>query len=74
MPEEKRKATLDRLRNLNERELADELANTRLRLFNLRVTGFLAEAFTGQWKGRVRWEFEGASATDYDFSKNLRLE
>ena len=38
------------------------------------LLGFLAEAFTGQWKGRVRWEFEGASALDYDFSKNLRLE
>lgn len=36
MPEEKLKTTLERLRNLSDNELADELANTRLRLFNLR--------------------------------------
>ena len=36
MAEEKLKTTLERLRNLSENELADELANTRLRLFNLR--------------------------------------
>lgn len=36
MPEEKLKATRDRLRNSNDNELAEELANTRLRLFNLR--------------------------------------
>ena len=36
MAEEKLKQIRDRLRNLNEKELADELANQRLRLFNLR--------------------------------------
>ena len=36
MPEEKLKVSLERLRNLGDQELADELANTRLRLFNLR--------------------------------------
>jgi large subunit ribosomal protein L29 len=36
MAEEKVKATRDRLRNLTDLELADELANQRLRLFNLR--------------------------------------
>ena len=36
MAEEKLKTTLERLRNLSDNELADELANTRLRLFNLR--------------------------------------
>jgi len=37
---------------------------------------FLAEVFSGTWpgKGQVRWEFEGASSADYDFSKNVRLE
>lgn len=37
---------------------------------------FLAEVFSGTWpgKGQVRWEFEGASAADYDFAKNVRLE
>ena len=35
---------------------------------------FLKEVFGGEWRGQVRWEFEGASAMDYDFSKNLRLE
>jgi carboxymethylenebutenolidase len=37
---------------------------------------FLAEVFSGGWPGRseVRWEFEGASAADYDFSKNVRLQ
>jgi carboxymethylenebutenolidase len=38
------------------------------------LLAFLAEVFAGQWHGRVRWEFEGASAMDYDFSKNVRLE
>jgi large subunit ribosomal protein L29 len=36
MAEEKVKATRERLRNLSDQELADELANQRLRLFNLR--------------------------------------
>ena len=35
---------------------------------------FLAEVFAGQWNGSVRWEFEGTSSSDYDFSKNVRLE
>lgn len=35
---------------------------------------FLEEVFSGQWQGQVRWEFEGTSAADYDFSKNVRLE
>ena len=35
---------------------------------------FLREVFSGEWQGHVRWEFEGASAPDYDFSKNKRLE
>jgi carboxymethylenebutenolidase len=37
---------------------------------------FLADVFSGAWpgKGQVRWEFEGASSADYDFSKNVRLE
>src|SRR5712692_4228369 len=37
---------------------------------------FLAEVFSGTWPGtgQVRWEFEGASSADYDFSKNVRLE
>jgi len=35
---------------------------------------FLKEVFSGQWQGQVRWEFEGMSAPDYDFSKNVRLE
>jgi len=38
------------------------------------LRAFLAEAFSGQWNDRVRWEFEGASAHNYDFSKNVRLE
>jgi len=38
------------------------------------LLAFLAEVFAGQWNGRVRWEFEGASSPDYDFSKNVRLE
>ncbi len=36
MPEEKLKTLRDRLRNLSDQELAEELANARLRLFNLR--------------------------------------
>ena len=38
------------------------------------LLAFLAEVFAGEWRDRVRWEFEGASAHDYDFSKNLRVE
>jgi carboxymethylenebutenolidase len=38
------------------------------------LLAFLAEVFAGQWHGRVRWEFEGATSPNYDFSKNLRLE
>jgi carboxymethylenebutenolidase len=38
------------------------------------LLAFLAEVFAGQWQDRVRWEFEGASAPDYDFTKNVRLE
>src|SRR5437867_2436461 len=37
------------------------------------LLAFLAEVFSGQWNGRVRWEFEGVSAENYDFSKNVRL-
>ena len=36
---------------------------------------FLREVFSGTWPGeRVRWEFEGASGADYDFTRNVRLE
>jgi carboxymethylenebutenolidase len=36
---------------------------------------FLADVFSGRWPGgQVRWEFEGASAPDYDFARNKRLE
>src|SRR6266852_6680475 len=37
---------------------------------------FLAEVFSGTWPGtgQVRWEFEGASSADYNFSKNARLQ
>lgn len=38
------------------------------------LLAFLAEVSAGAWQGGVRWEFEGASAMDYDFSKNKRLE
>jgi carboxymethylenebutenolidase len=38
------------------------------------LRAFLGEAFSGQWHERVRWEFEGVSAHNYDFSKNVRLE
>jgi carboxymethylenebutenolidase len=38
------------------------------------LLAFLTEVFAGEWQGRVRWEFEGASAMDYDFAKNVRLE
>jgi carboxymethylenebutenolidase len=38
------------------------------------LLAFLAEVFAGQWNGRVRWEFEGATSPGYDFSKNVRLE
>ena len=36
MAEQKHKQVVEHLRNLSDHELADELANTRLRLFNLR--------------------------------------
>ena len=36
MAEEKRQALMERLRNLSDQELVDELANERKRLFNLR--------------------------------------
>jgi len=36
---------------------------------------FLREVLGGAWPGeRVRWEFEGASSADYNFTKNVRLE
>ena len=38
------------------------------------LLAFLAEVFSGQWNNQVRWEFDGASAIDYDFRKNVRLE
>ena len=39
------------------------------------VLAFLADVFSGRWPGgQVRWEFEGASAADYDFARNTRLE
>ena len=40
------------------------------------LLGFLADVFSGRWPGagEVRWEFESASAVDYDFSRNVRLE
>jgi carboxymethylenebutenolidase len=38
------------------------------------LLAFLGEVFSGQWNNGVRWEFEGASSVDYDFSKNVRLE
>jgi carboxymethylenebutenolidase len=38
------------------------------------LLALLAEVFSGQWNGRVRWEFEGASSPDYDFAKKVRLE
>jgi len=39
------------------------------------LLAFLDEVFSGRWPGgRVRWEFESATAPDYDFSKNIRLE
>lgn len=36
MAEQKMKQILERLRNMSDQELADELASQRLRLFNLR--------------------------------------
>ena len=36
MAEVKQRPNLDNLRNMNDQELADELANQRFRLFNLR--------------------------------------
>jgi len=38
------------------------------------LLAFLRDVFRGQWQGAVRLEFEGTSAKDYDFSKNVRLE
>jgi carboxymethylenebutenolidase len=39
------------------------------------LLAFLAEVFSGRWPGgQVRWEFEAASALDYDFAKNTRLK
>ncbi|HYX91374.1 MAG TPA: dienelactone hydrolase family protein [Myxococcaceae bacterium] len=40
------------------------------------LLAFLADVFSERWPGagEVRWEFECASAADYDFSKNARLE
>jgi carboxymethylenebutenolidase len=40
------------------------------------LLAFLADVFSERWPGagEVRWEFECASAADYDFSKNVRLE
>jgi carboxymethylenebutenolidase len=36
---------------------------------------FLARVFAGEFETkRVSWRFEGDSSTDYDFSKNVRLE
>jgi carboxymethylenebutenolidase len=36
---------------------------------------FLSEVFAGGYDaGRVSWRFESESATDYDFTKNVRLE
>jgi carboxymethylenebutenolidase len=35
---------------------------------------FLAEVFSGQWDGVVRWQFASDSGKDYDFSKNVRME
>jgi carboxymethylenebutenolidase len=39
------------------------------------IHAFLADAFERGWpNGRVRWEFSGDIAHDYDFRKNIRLE
>lgn len=40
------------------------------------LRAFLDDVFSGSWPGagQVRWEFEGASSADYDFTKNVRLE
>lgn len=40
------------------------------------LLAFLGEVFAGRWPGagQVRWEFESASAVDYDFARNVRLE
>jgi len=38
------------------------------------LLAFLGEVFTGRWPDQVRWEFEGASGHNYDFSANRRLE
>jgi len=40
------------------------------------LRAFLREVYAGAWPGtgRIRWEFAGDTAADYDFSKNVRLE
>ena len=39
------------------------------------LLAFLADVFSGRWPGGgVRWEFEAASAADYEFARNKRLE
>ncbi|MPZ39780.1 MAG: hypothetical protein GEU95_17320 [Rhizobiales bacterium] len=35
---------------------------------------FLAEVFSGQWDGMVRWQFASESSPYYDYSKNVRME
>ena len=36
---------------------------------------FLSEVFAGAYDSkRVRWRFESESGTDYDFTKNVRME
>jgi len=36
---------------------------------------FLSKVFAGGFEAkRVSWRFEGDSGTDYDFSKNVRME
>ena len=39
------------------------------------LLAFLADVVSGRWPGgQVRWQFEAASAADYDFARNERLE
>ena len=39
------------------------------------LLAFLADVFSRRWPGgEVRWEFEAASAADYEFARNKRLE
>lgn len=39
------------------------------------LRAFLADVFDARWPGtRVRWEFEAVSSSDYDFTKNVRLQ